>query len=199
MSRTGSAALNCIATAGDPRLLDRLREQHITLEVCPFSNLATGVVPALAAHPLPGLLTAGVPVILVFGLADARGQPSRAAYAGGGCPGRVRLAGTAAGTDWDQSYLRSRRLPSRSGCGHRTCCPSLSAPRSAPTGAPAAWLGRAAGSSPPRTTRTSRLHRCSCDRSLVLARRRPAGCWRRPPPRRIPRRTSAPAARFAFG
>jgi aminodeoxyfutalosine deaminase len=53
-----------IAAAGDPRLLDRLREQHITLEVCPSSNVATGVVPALAAHPLPGLLAAGVSVVL---------------------------------------------------------------------------------------------------------------------------------------
>jgi aminodeoxyfutalosine deaminase len=53
-----------IAAAADPRLLDRLREDRITLEVCPSSNVATGVVPSLAAHPLPGLLAAGVPVVL---------------------------------------------------------------------------------------------------------------------------------------
>ena len=53
-----------IAAAGDPRLLGRLREDHITLEVCPSSNVATGVVPGLAAHPLPRLLAAGVPVVL---------------------------------------------------------------------------------------------------------------------------------------
>ena len=53
-----------IAAAGDPRLLDRLREAGITLEVCPSSNVATGVVPALADHPLPRLLAAGVPVVL---------------------------------------------------------------------------------------------------------------------------------------
>ena len=53
-----------IAAAGDPRLLDRLREDQITLEVCPSSNVATGVVPTLAAHPLPRLLAAGVPVVL---------------------------------------------------------------------------------------------------------------------------------------
>ncbi len=53
-----------IAAAGDPRLLDRLREERITLEICPSSNVATGVVPALAAHPLPRLLAAGVPVVL---------------------------------------------------------------------------------------------------------------------------------------
>ena len=53
-----------IAAAEDPRLLARLREDQITLEICPSSNVATGVVPALAAHPLPRLLAAGVPVVL---------------------------------------------------------------------------------------------------------------------------------------
>jgi aminodeoxyfutalosine deaminase len=53
-----------IAAAGDPALLDRLREERITLEICPSSNVATGVVPFLAAHPLPRLLDAGVPVVL---------------------------------------------------------------------------------------------------------------------------------------
>jgi len=53
-----------IAAADDPRLLDRLREAGITLEVCPSSNVATGVVPSLAAHLLPRLLAAGVPVVL---------------------------------------------------------------------------------------------------------------------------------------
>jgi len=53
-----------IAAVGDPRLLDRLRDERITLEICPSSNVATGVVPALAAHPLPRLLAAGVPVVL---------------------------------------------------------------------------------------------------------------------------------------
>lgn len=53
-----------IAAVGDPRLLDRLRAGQITLEVCPSSNVATGVVPGLGAHPLPRLLAAGVPVVL---------------------------------------------------------------------------------------------------------------------------------------
>jgi aminodeoxyfutalosine deaminase len=53
-----------IGAADDPRLLDRLRQGQITLEICPSSNVATGVVPTLAAHPLPRLLTAGVPVVL---------------------------------------------------------------------------------------------------------------------------------------
>ena len=53
-----------IAAAEDPRLLDRLRADEVTLEICPSSNVATGVVPTLAAHPLPRLLAAGVPVVL---------------------------------------------------------------------------------------------------------------------------------------
>lgn len=53
-----------IAAAGDAQLLGRLRDEHITLEICPSSNVATGVVPDLAAHPLPALLAAGVPVVL---------------------------------------------------------------------------------------------------------------------------------------
>jgi len=53
-----------IAAARDPQLLDRLRADRITLEICPSSNVATGVVPALASHPLPAFLAAGVPVVL---------------------------------------------------------------------------------------------------------------------------------------
>src|SRR5262249_19836858 len=53
-----------IAAATDPALIARLREERITLEICPSSNVATGVVPSLAAHPLPRLLAAGVPVVL---------------------------------------------------------------------------------------------------------------------------------------
>ena len=41
-----------------------LAERGITLEVCPTSNVRTGVVPSLEAHPLPDLLRAGVPVTL---------------------------------------------------------------------------------------------------------------------------------------
>jgi len=44
----------------DPGLLRELADRGIVLDVCPTSNLRTGVVRSLAAHPLPALLAAGV-------------------------------------------------------------------------------------------------------------------------------------------
>src|SRR3954449_5964103 len=51
-----------ITAARDPRLLAHLAEHQITLDVCPNSNVALGVVPAMEQHPLPALVAAGVPV-----------------------------------------------------------------------------------------------------------------------------------------
>lgn len=53
-----------IAAAQDPRLLERLARDGITLEVCPTSNVCTRSVPTLAEHPLPALVAAGVPVTI---------------------------------------------------------------------------------------------------------------------------------------
>ena len=53
-----------IAAVHDVRLLERLRDEQVTLEICLSSNVATGVVPSLTEHPLPDLLAAGVPVVL---------------------------------------------------------------------------------------------------------------------------------------
>jgi len=44
----------------DPDLVVRLAESGVCLDVCPTSNVALSVVPDLAHHPLPDLLTAGV-------------------------------------------------------------------------------------------------------------------------------------------
>ncbi|HEU5159491.1 MAG TPA: adenosine deaminase [Streptosporangiaceae bacterium] len=48
----------------DPRLVARLRAERIPLDVCPTSNVRTGQVPDLAAHPLPRLLAEGLVVTL---------------------------------------------------------------------------------------------------------------------------------------
>jgi aminodeoxyfutalosine deaminase len=53
-----------IGAAEDSRLMEHLAEHGIPLEVCPTSNLRTGAVREIAAHPLPTLLAAGVPVTL---------------------------------------------------------------------------------------------------------------------------------------
>ena len=48
----------------DARLVDEIAERGITLEVCPGSNLATGMYESYAHHPLPRLVAAGVKVTL---------------------------------------------------------------------------------------------------------------------------------------
>ena len=53
--------LSCLA---DPALVAYLRESQVPLEVCPTSNVCTGQVPDLAAHPLPRLLAEGLFVTL---------------------------------------------------------------------------------------------------------------------------------------
>jgi aminodeoxyfutalosine deaminase len=52
---------SCLA---DPRLVARLREAQVPLEVCPTSNVCTGQVPDLAAHPMPRMLAEGLFVTL---------------------------------------------------------------------------------------------------------------------------------------
>jgi aminodeoxyfutalosine deaminase len=53
-----------IRSVDDPALLSHLAEHGVPLEVCPISNVRTGSVPDLAAHPLPALLEAGVRVCI---------------------------------------------------------------------------------------------------------------------------------------
>lgn len=53
-----------IRAAGDPALLERLRERRVTLELCPTSNVRLGLVPNLAAHPVRALLASGVPATI---------------------------------------------------------------------------------------------------------------------------------------
>lgn len=46
----------------DPALVAHLAEEKIPLEVCPTSNVRTGIYPSLEAHPVRRLVNAGVPV-----------------------------------------------------------------------------------------------------------------------------------------
>jgi aminodeoxyfutalosine deaminase len=53
-----------VSSAQDPVLLRHLRDRDIPLEICISSNVATGAVPSLAAHPIRRIYDAGVPVVL---------------------------------------------------------------------------------------------------------------------------------------
>jgi aminodeoxyfutalosine deaminase len=49
-----------IRAIDDPELVTYLRDHQIPLEVCPTSNVCTGVVPSLESHPIRRLFDAGV-------------------------------------------------------------------------------------------------------------------------------------------
>ena len=53
-----------IAAAQDPALMARLRESNVPLEVCISSNVCTGAVASLEAHPVRQLYDAGVPITI---------------------------------------------------------------------------------------------------------------------------------------
>ena len=53
-----------IRAAGDRDLMRRLREEQIPLEVCITSNVKTGAVACLDAHPVRRLYDVGVPITL---------------------------------------------------------------------------------------------------------------------------------------
>lgn len=68
----------------DPAVVDLVRERGVTIEACPTSNLHTGAVTDLAAHPLPRMLRDGVRVTVctdntLFSDVDAPGEYRRAA------------------------------------------------------------------------------------------------------------------------
>jgi len=50
--------------ADDPELVEYLRDRQIPLELCLSSNVRTGSIPSLEAHPVRRLFDAGVPITL---------------------------------------------------------------------------------------------------------------------------------------
>lgn len=56
--------LHGVRAVDDPDLLRLLADRQVCLDVCPTSNVALGVAPSVAEHPLPRLLAAGVPVTI---------------------------------------------------------------------------------------------------------------------------------------
>jgi adenosine deaminase len=53
-----------VSAASDPTVLDVLRAQDVTLDLCPTSNVQAGIVDAIADHPLARLHRAGVSVTI---------------------------------------------------------------------------------------------------------------------------------------
>lgn len=53
-----------VTASEDPRLVDHLAMIGVPLEVCPLSNVATGVYPNLDAHPFARLRSAGITLTL---------------------------------------------------------------------------------------------------------------------------------------
>jgi len=53
-----------IRAVDDPALVRHLRDHNIPLEICISSNVATGAVESLRAHPVRRLYDAGVPIVL---------------------------------------------------------------------------------------------------------------------------------------
>lgn len=53
-----------IRSIDDPHVLQLLREHHVTVDVCPSSNVLTGAVSTLAQHPLRRLFDAGLRLTL---------------------------------------------------------------------------------------------------------------------------------------
>ncbi len=53
-----------VTAAGEPDLIALLRERDVTLDLCPTSNVQTGIVADLASHPLTALHRAGVSVTI---------------------------------------------------------------------------------------------------------------------------------------
>ena len=49
-----------IRAVEDPSTVELLREFRVSLDICPTSNVALGIVPSLSEHPLPALLDAAV-------------------------------------------------------------------------------------------------------------------------------------------
>lgn len=79
----------------DPQLVERLRQEHTVLTVCPLSNVRLKVVPDIGQHPLPALLEAGLNITL---------NSDDPAYFGGGLLANYQACADVFG--WNESQVR---------------------------------------------------------------------------------------------
>ncbi|WP_026379823.1 adenosine deaminase [Afifella pfennigii] len=105
-----------VAAAGEPELMARLAGEGIVLEVCPGSNVALGLYPDRAAHPLARLMAAGVRVTLnsddppFFGTSLAREYTATAAVLGLGEEAMTGFTRTAIEAAFLDEATRARLL-----------------------------------------------------------------------------------------
>ncbi len=81
----------------DPSVLDLVLQRNIIIEACLTSNLHTGAIPSLPAHPLPRWLAVGVRACLntdntLLSAVDAPGEHQRAAALPGMTPALLQRA-----------------------------------------------------------------------------------------------------------
>jgi adenosine deaminase len=101
----------------DPAIVELVRQRGVTIEACPTSNLQTGAVSDLAAHPLAGMLARGLRVTVctdntLFSAVDAPGEYRRAAALPGvGEDGLRRLAGFGHAAAFPRRDGRATRSP----------------------------------------------------------------------------------------
>lgn len=70
-----------IRSLEDPEVVAELRERQVSLEVCPSSNVAVGLVPSPAEHPLPLMIDAGLAVTLSTDMPAVTGRTLADEYA----------------------------------------------------------------------------------------------------------------------
>lgn len=81
----------------DPGVVELVLERGVTIEACPTSNVHTGVIPEVAAHPLPRWLALGVRACIcadnsLLSDVSTAGEHARAARIPGMTPERVAQA-----------------------------------------------------------------------------------------------------------
>jgi adenosine deaminase len=100
--------------AEDPRLVDYLREKRIPIEMCPISNVRTGVVDSVSSHPLRAFFDRGLLVSVntddpkMFGTSLEGEYAALAEQQGFDLPEIRRLVENAIDSTWADEATRAR-------------------------------------------------------------------------------------------
>ncbi len=98
----------------DPALVDHLQEKRVPVEMCPISNLRTGVVPSIERHPLRAFFDRGLLVSVntddprMFGTSLEGEYLALARHQGFGLEEIQRLVANAIDSTWAEETTRAR-------------------------------------------------------------------------------------------